>query len=135
MQFSEYKNQTFTPYDYKGTADPFNFPMPGRADAMNLSAINQQKDGMKTTTFRFTTGRQNSTNLNTNDIDGKLLLLQNSSFLFIGAQPRLHGSKPAGNKHAWNLSNADIDCSSPRNLHVGLNKTDTNMVTSDILGA
>ena len=40
--------------------DPFNYPMPQRADCMSLSTIMAQKDGMKTTTFKFATGRGNS---------------------------------------------------------------------------
>lgn len=64
MQFSEYKNQTFEPCNYGGKPDPFNFPMPGRADTMNLSSINADRDGMKTTTFKFQTKRSGSSNLN-----------------------------------------------------------------------
>lgn len=55
--------------------DPFNFPMPNRNDCMSLSSIRAEKDGMKTTTFKFQTGRGNSNNLNTRDIDGKLYFL------------------------------------------------------------
>jgi len=40
--------------------DPFNYPMPQRSDCMSLSTINANKDGMKTTTFKFATGRGNS---------------------------------------------------------------------------
>ena len=73
MQFSEYKNQPFEATNYGTKADPFNFPMPSRSDTMNLSHIDYNRDGMKTTTFKFQTGRAASTNLLTNDIDGKLL--------------------------------------------------------------
>ena len=52
--------------------DPFNFPMPNRADLMSLSTIRADKDGMKTTTFKFQSGRSSSNNLNSRDIDGKL---------------------------------------------------------------
>jgi hypothetical protein len=72
MQFSEYKNQSFEACNYGGKPDPFNFPMPQRADTMALSSINAERDGMKTTTFKFDTKRCGSTNLNTGDIDGKL---------------------------------------------------------------
>ena len=72
MQFSEYKNQTFEPFDYKGKKDPFNYPMPGRKDTMCLSSIGAERDGMKTTTFKFQTVRSGSNNLNSVDIDGKL---------------------------------------------------------------
>jgi hypothetical protein len=37
--------------------DPFNYPMPQRSDCMSLSSIRVEKDGMKTTTFKFQTGR------------------------------------------------------------------------------
>jgi len=46
--------------------------MPNRQDLMSLSCIRADKDGMKTTTFKFQTGRAASNNLNTRDIDGKL---------------------------------------------------------------
>jgi len=39
MQFSEYKTTPFEAFDYKGKTDPFNYPMPGRADTMALSSI------------------------------------------------------------------------------------------------
>ena len=50
------------------------------------------------------------------------------------ASPKIHGSKPLGTKQPWNLSNMDIDRSNPRNLHIGLNKPETNMKTQDIDG-
>lgn len=53
--------------------DPFNFPMPNRADLMSLSVINKDKDYMKTTTSKFISMRSASMNLHTRDIDGKLL--------------------------------------------------------------
>lgn len=52
--------------------DPFNFPMPNRADLMSLSVINKDKDYMKTTTSKFISNRSASMNLHTKDIDGKL---------------------------------------------------------------
>lgn len=52
--------------------DPFNFPMPNRADLMSLSVINKNKDYMKTTTSKFISARSQSMNLHTGDIDGKL---------------------------------------------------------------
>jgi hypothetical protein len=36
-----------------GRPDPFNYPMPNRADCMSLSTITGNKDGMKTTTVKF----------------------------------------------------------------------------------
>ena len=51
--------------------DPFNFPMPNRADLMSLSVINKDKDWMKTTTNKFISSRSASMNLHTKDIDGK----------------------------------------------------------------
>ena len=53
MQFSEYKNVPFERPNYGGKSDPFNFPMPQRNDLMCLSSIREDKDGMKTTTFKF----------------------------------------------------------------------------------
>ena len=44
--------------------------MPGRGDLMSLSTI-QKKDGMKTTTTKFCTGRALSNNMRTDDITGK----------------------------------------------------------------
>lgn len=73
MQFSEYKNQPYEPVNYNGRPDPFNYPMPGRKDTMNLNSIQAEKDGMKTTTFKFSTIRSTSQNLHTQDIEGKLL--------------------------------------------------------------
>ena len=52
--------------------DPFNFPMPNRADLMSLSVINKDRDFMKTTTSKFTSSRSASMNLHTKDIEGKL---------------------------------------------------------------
>lgn len=59
--------------------DPFNYPMPNRADTMSLSVINKDKDYMKTTTSKFISCRANSMNLHTNDIEG--------------AVPKLHGNR------------------------------------------
>jgi len=64
-----------------------------------------------------------------------------TKYLFIryfssGANPKIHGSRPIGNKQPWNLSNKDIDRSVPRNLHIGLDtKPILNMKTEDIPGA
>ena len=52
--------------------NPFDYPMPNRADCMSLSTINTRKDQMKTTTFKFMTNRAQSNNMSTNDIFGKL---------------------------------------------------------------
>ena len=52
--------------------DPFNYPTMNRADLMSLSTINGMKDNQKTTTSKFVTGRSNSNNLHTKDIEGKL---------------------------------------------------------------
>ena len=48
-----------------------DFPMPNRADLMSLQTINAKQDSTKTTTSRFTTVRNTSNNLHTNDIEGK----------------------------------------------------------------
>ena len=53
--------------------DPFNFPMPNRADLMSLSKIDAGKDMMKTTTSKFASPRFSSNNLATTDIDGKYI--------------------------------------------------------------
>ena len=52
-------------------ADPFNFPMPSRADCMSLSTMNKEMDNIRTSTRKFATGRAGSNNLNTSDIMGK----------------------------------------------------------------
>jgi hypothetical protein len=44
--------------------------MPGRKDTMSLSTIDFTRDNMKTTTRKFASGRFESANLNTADIDG-----------------------------------------------------------------
>jgi hypothetical protein len=134
MQFSEYKNQPFQSTTIGGRPDPFNYPMASRKDTMNLQAIDADRDGMKTTTFKFQSMRSSSMNLATNDIEGKLSNSVSSQTV-IGASPKVHGSKPIGNKLPWNLSNLDIERSSPRALHVGLSKQENNMRTEDILGA
>lgn len=99
--------------------DPFNFPMPNRADLMSLSVINKDKDYMKTTTSKFIATRSSSLNLFTSDIHG--------------AVPKLHGNKQVDpNKQQWNLSNWDIDRSIPRQLHIGLAKNENSLRTNDI---
>ena len=78
MQFSEYAGQQMnTVSTSNGRPDPFNFPMPNRADLMSLSTINDKKDNMKTTTVKFQSFRSTSQNLVTNDIQGKLPFFQN----------------------------------------------------------
>jgi len=52
--------------------DPFNYPFPGRKDTMNLSIINRETDGMKTSTSKFMSVRSTSHNMFTRDIEGKL---------------------------------------------------------------
>jgi len=81
MQFSEYKNEAARIIP-NGQPDPFNFPMPGRNDCMSLTSIQAQKDGMKTTTVKFSSTRGNSMNLHTGDIEGKLQFLWKINFLF-----------------------------------------------------
>ena len=48
-----------------------DFPMPNRQDLMSLATINQKKDGVSTTTKKFTSMRTVSNNLGTSDIQGK----------------------------------------------------------------
>lgn len=68
---------------------------------MSLSSINAGKDGMKTTTFKFQTGRGLSNNLNTRDIEG--------------AVPKVHGSRPISDHGATtHMQNFDIERSAPR---------------------
>lgn len=97
--------------------------MPNRHDLMSLSSIRADKDGMKTTTFKFQTGRAASNNLNTRDIDG--------------AVPKIHGSRQISDHGAsTHMQNFDIERSAPRQLHLGLgNKPLYNMKTDDITGA
>lgn len=99
--------------------DPFNYPALGRKDLMTLSTINQQRDGQKTTTKKFISGRTVSSNLYTLDIEG--------------AQPKLFGSR-ALNKPDTQNYNADIDGSMPRQLHMKLEKPEYNLATEDIKG-
>ena len=88
MQFSEYKNQPFEAANYHGKPDPFNFPMPNRNDLMRLNSIQADKDGMKTTTFKFDTKRDNSCNLFTSDIDGKLHKIFIHPLFFFRCKPK-----------------------------------------------
>ena len=53
------------------SGDPFNYPMPNRADLMSLQTISAKADNVKTNTNRFTTVRNTSNNLWTTDIEGK----------------------------------------------------------------
>ena len=48
-----------------------DFPMPNRADLMSLQTINAKKDGVATTTNKFSSMRNLSNNLATSDIQGK----------------------------------------------------------------
>lgn len=43
-----------------GRSDPFNFPMPNRADTMALKTITCERDGMKTSTVKFESIRATS---------------------------------------------------------------------------
>ena len=54
----------------KSPADPFNYPMPNRKDLMSLSTLTHNIDNVKTTTKQFKTGRFQSVNLDTADIQG-----------------------------------------------------------------
>jgi len=60
-------------------SDPYNFPMPNRADTMALSSINKLQDQTKINTRKFDSIRNTSNNLLTQDIEC--------------ANPKLHGSK------------------------------------------
>ena len=60
---------------FSNVNDPFNYPMPSRADSMSLATIGGKKDNLKTTTKAFTTVRNTSNNLWTNDIEGKFHFL------------------------------------------------------------
>jgi hypothetical protein len=53
---------------------------------------------------------------------------------FLGAYPKLHGSKEV-NKPEFSNTNWDIARSSPAALHMGLNKPQANLNTRDIDGA
>jgi hypothetical protein len=49
-------------------SDPFNFPMPSRADCMGLSTINGGQDNVRTHTKKFNTKRADSQANNVSDI-------------------------------------------------------------------
>ena len=51
--------------------DPFNFPMPNRADGMSMSTITNKADRVNTHTRKFATARIASENLSNKDIEGK----------------------------------------------------------------
>ena len=87
---------------------------------MSLSTVNVQKDNMKTTTRKFQSGRLESNNLNTSDIQG--------------ASPKLHGSRVV-NKPEFSNTNWDIARSQPAALHIGLNKPEYNLLSNDVEGA
>ncbi|MDR3549756.1 MAG: hypothetical protein P4M11_16030 [Candidatus Pacebacteria bacterium] len=109
--------------------DPFNYPPLGRKDLMTLSTINQFKDGQKTTTKKFISGRTVSSNLSNLDIEG--------------SQPKQFGSRVSTKPDFQNL-NADIEGSFPKQLHlgssliltlcIGLEKPEYNLKTEDIRG-
>ena len=50
--------------------DPYDFPMPNRADLMSLSTINKEKDNMQTHTKKFHSSRAFNQALEVNDIHG-----------------------------------------------------------------
>ena len=54
--------------------------------------------------------------------------------LFVGASPKLHGSKEV-NKPEFSNTNWDIPRSQPAALHIQLNKPENNLKTDDIKGA
>lgn len=115
-----------------------DFSMPNRADLMSLSTISKKKDQVSTSTYdRFSTIRNTSNNLVTGDIDGKSFgktfkgQLTTFRYSFLGAAPKLHGSKKI-NKAEFSNQNWDIDRSGPRALHIGLYKQETNLKTDDI---
>lgn len=60
MQFSEYANSPSATACSNGKPDPFNFPMPNRADTMSLNTITTIRDGMKTSTVKFDSMRGTS---------------------------------------------------------------------------
>lgn len=99
---------------------------------MSLSTIDFSKDNMKTNTRKFASGRFESANLNTGDIDGKCYN-NDLTNLNIGASPKLHGSKQV-NKPEFSNTNWDIARSSPAALHIGLNKPQANLNIRDIEG-
>jgi len=87
---------------------------------MSLATINVKQDKVSTNTSKFSSIRNTSNNLITNDITG--------------AVPKLHGSQKV-NKAEYINSNWDIDRSGPRGLHIGLYKNETNLRSDDIEGA
>lgn len=77
---------------------------------------------MKTSTTKFESTRGASQNMATSDI--------------FGAVPKLHGNRVVQAAKAQNnLNNFDIERSVPRQLHIGLNKPEANLLTQDIEGA
>jgi len=50
---------------------------------------------------------------------------------FLGASPKLHGSKKV-NKPEFANQNWDIERSSPSTRHIGLNKPEYNLLTGDV---
>ena len=59
--------------------DPYNFPMPNRADLMSLSTITKERDDMQTHTKKFHSSRAANMALEANDIEGKKPLQYNYS--------------------------------------------------------
>ena len=113
--------------------DPFYYAMPSRNNLMSLSTINAS-DNMKTTTKKFLTERNQSQNLYVNDITGNYLECIMFTFHFIGASPKLHGSRQF-NTPGYSHQNWDIDRSYPASLHITLNKPSLNLTSKDIEGA
>ena len=69
-------------FPLRSQPDPYNYPMPQRADLMSLSVIDPHKDGEKTHAKRFNTGRGFNQALKTSDIEGKLLDSLWTTFVF-----------------------------------------------------
>ena len=64
--------------------DPYNWPMPTRADLMSLSTITKEKDLFRNkTAVGFTRARGTSQNMQIDDIEGKL-----SYYELVGAKPK-----------------------------------------------
>lgn len=53
--------------------DPYNYPSMQKRDSMSLSVIKPDRDGMRTHTKKFYTGRTWNDSLSTQDIAGKKL--------------------------------------------------------------
>ena len=74
--------------------DPFNYPSLNRADLMSLNVLHGARDGVNTRTENFRPRtRQQSSNLQTTDIQGKF----SNNLKPVGAKPRVW-AKPEVNK-------------------------------------